>query len=714
MSATALQSWRLDSTGRDGQSLIFVSDSGIPQCIYYGQVLPADESAEALYLNQQLPITGATLDDPVPLSLCPEEARGFMGHPGLIATTLQGERLLPYFQLSTARQTETGHRQQLQFECRDSALGLQLTITLALLTDSNVLVADSLLEYIDHSKPAVRIDWLGAPVVPVPETLDSLLDYAGRWCGEFQPQPAAWRLGAHQRSSYEGRTGHGHVPLLFCGEQPLRSTQGRVMGWHLGWSGGHRMVAEELMDGRRQVQFGAIHQTQVLDAEQPRIQTPPLYITHSQRGLNGVMHSLHRFSRRHLLQFATPQAQARPVHYNCWEAIYFDHDLDTLQTIASAAAALGAERFVLDDGWFAGRRHDRAALGDWVVDTEKYPGGLQPLIDHIHAQGMGFGLWVEPEMVNADSALYRAHPDWVLGPVHHPEGRQQLVLDLSHAGVYEYLWTHLSALLDEYPIEYLKWDHNRVCLGANSAQTATFYRLLAQLRRTYPAVEIESCASGGGRIDYGVLQHTQRVWLSDSNDALERWRIQHEAALLLVPEVTGSHVGPRHCHTSGRHLPMAFRAWVAASRHMGFEMDPRELTAEEQDTLRSVTQWWKQNRDWLFGGDLYRLDSSDDAVLAEMTVSADGQQFVTFAAQMSTSARNSTRRLCLSGLQAARFYRLRLRNPEQIAPNITRQWASPMNSAGGLVLSGQALMQRGISLPVAFPATLWVIEGTLV
>ena len=714
------QFWRLDSTR---QTLVFTSMGDIPSCIYRGMRLPDNEDLAALAANQQRPITGATLDEAIPLSLCPEEAQGFMGHPGLLLNRLDGERLLPLFKLQqvnddklteqTPTETTALPLSQLEFISADAALGLRLTHTLRLDPVSEIVVANSRLELTDtHPAQAIRVDWLSTPVLPVPDSSTELLDFAGRWCGEFQPQCKQWQLGIHQRESREGRTSHSHVPLFFSHDRQTNNSQGEVYGWHFGWSGGHRMLAEELVDGRRQVQFGINQQSIVLGAERPIVQTPPLYLSYSASGMNTALQAFHDYSRRHVIRFPKINTP-RPVHYNCWEAIYFDHNPNVLKDIASRAAQLGAERFVLDDGWFKNRNGDHAALGDWTVDHEKYPNGLHELIVHVQHEGMGFGLWVEPEMVNPDSDLYRAYPDWVLGPAHHPAGRQQLVLDLSQTAVTDYLFKCLDALLSEHDIEYLKWDHNRVCLGATPQQTAAFYALLERLRAAHPAVEIESCASGGGRIDFGVLEHTQRVWLSDSNDALERWRIQHEAALFLPPEVTGSHVGPRHCHTSGRVLPMAFRGWVAASRHMGFEMDPRELDAEERATLLQITDWYKANRGWLFAGALHRIDSDDTAVMAEMTVSADGQQFVLFAAQMTTSDRNSTRLLRLNGLQADKFYRLKLLNPEQIAPNLTRSWASPLLTEAGLKLSGQALMQHGISLPVAFPATMWVIEGEL-
>ncbi|MGB3278092.1 MAG: alpha-galactosidase, partial [Pseudorhodobacter sp.] len=240
-------------------------------------------------------------------------------------------------------------------------------------------------------------------------------------------------------------------------------------------------------------------------------------------------------------------------------------------------------------------------------------------------------------------------------------------------------------------------------------QSLGTYALLDRLRETFPKVEIESCASGGGRIDFGILARTQRVWLSDSNDALERLRIQHDAALFLPGSVTGSHVGPRHCHTSGREIDIAMRAWVAAQRHMGFEMDPRELTAREAAVLTEVTSWWKANRGWMMEADILRLDSADPAVIAELQRSQDGARFVAFAGKPATSAQISPRPLRLTGLEPRAEYRIELINRDEV-PGLSR--GKPALKSGALRLSGAYLMQHGVTLPWHFPETMWVLEGT--
>ncbi|NND22138.1 MAG: alpha-galactosidase, partial [Silicimonas sp.] len=274
----------------------------------------------------------------------------------------------------------------------------------------------------------------------------------------------------------------------------------------------------------------------------------------------------------------------------------------------------------------------------------------------------------------------------------------------------DYLFGRIGSILSSHDIEYIKWDHNRVLPMPDAAQTRGTYGLLDRLRAAHPRVEIESCASGGGRIDFGILARTQRVWLSDSNDALERLRIQHDAALFLPMVVTGSHVGPRVCHTSGRTLNIRFRAWVAAQRHMGFEMDPRELTDDEAEVLRQVTGWWKANRHWLATADILRLDSPDPAVIAEQQLADDGSKFVVFAGKAATSSQIAPRPLRLTRVSPDRFYEIELVNREDVE-RLSR--GTPALKYGSIRVSGAYLMTHGLTLPWSYPESMWVIEGRL-
>ncbi|WP_323764916.1 alpha-galactosidase [Marinovum sp.] len=693
-----IQSWRLDDSR---QTLVLASQKDhLAEVVYWGPRLPDGEDLDTLAHAHAIDVTGGMLDTNPELSLCPEATRSFPGQPGLVIRDGSGQPFLPKFCFDSAEAAE--NRLTLTFRDQSGVLTYRADFTI----DPQTHVIEARAE-IEATEP-MHLHWLSAPVFPAPQASDEMIDFAGRWCGEFQMNRTAWSAGIRYRENRTGRTGHEHFPGLIVPCRGATNASGHAYGFHYGWSGGHRMIAEELPDGRRQVQFG--HASRIETAPATTFATASLYAMFSDDGLNGCAVAFQRHLRDRIVSFPDPD-RPRPVHYNCWEAVYFDHNLPELKEIAARAAALGAERFVLDDGWFGDRDDDTRSLSDWQVDPRKYPEGLTPLIDHVHGLGMSFGIWFEPEMINENSNVFRAHPDWALGGADQILGRQQMALNMALPEVRDFLFERIGRVLADNDIDYIKWDHNRVLPMPDAAQTRGSYALIDRLRAAFPGVEIESCASGGGRIDFGILQRTHRVWLSDSNDAVERLKMQHNAALFLPMVVTGSHVGPRTCHTSGRTLDIRFRAWVAAQRHMGFEMDPRELTEDEAQVLAEVTGWWKDNRHWLAGADILRLDSSDPAVIAEQQLEQGGSQFVVFAGKAATSDQIAPRPLRLTRLSPDRSYRIELLNRGD-APALSR--GDQAIKTRELVLSGAYLMSHGLTLPWSFPETMWVLKGSLV
>ena len=692
-----MQCWRLDDAR---QTLALSSLSGgIPQVIYWGAPLPKSDDLTVLARAQMADVTGGMLDANPDLSLCPEASRTFPGQPGLILRDTDGTPLLPCFKLAKV----DAQALSLAITCEDADNALTWWAEITLDSDTHVL---KLLSGISAERP-LHLHWLAAPVLPGPQLSDEMIDVAGRWTGEFQLNRTPWSPGIRYRENRTGRTGHEHFPGLIVPGRGATNTSGEAWAFHYGWSGGHRMVAEELPDGRRQIQFGNASGLEI--NAQTQFETAKLYAVFSDDGLNGCALAFQRHLRDRIVTFPKTDLP-RPVHYNCWEAVYFDHTFDELKEIAAQAVSLGAERFVLDDGWFGKRDDDTQALGDWRVDRRKYPDGLTPLIDHVKGLGMTFGIWFEPEMVNPNSDIFRTHPNWALGDDTQIMGRQQMVLNMALAEVQAFLFERMHDILAHRDIDYVKWDHNRVLPMPDAAQTRGTYALMDRLRGAFPDLEIESCASGGGRIDFGIMERTQRVWLSDSNDAVERLRIQHNAALFLPMAVTGSHVGPRTCHTSGRTLDIRFRAWVAAQRHMGFEMDPRELTEDEAEVLRAITGWWKKNRNWMYGADILRLDSADPAVIAEQHLADDGGQFVVFAGKAASSDQIVPRPLRLTRLSPEAKYRIELVNRDELG-HLSR--GAPALKSGPLMVSGAYLMYHGLTLPWSFPERMWVIKGDL-
>ena len=335
----------------------------------------------------------------------------------------------------------------------------------------------------------------------------------------------------------------------------------------------------------------------------------------------------------------TASGKPRPVVLNTWEAVYFDHNLGTLIELADSAAELGVERFVLDDGWFRGRRDDHAGLGDWYVDEALWPDGLTPLIEAVTSRGMEFGLWVEPEMVNLDSDVVRAHPEWIVGPSAQSykdggrlplEWRNQHILDLVNPDAWQYIYDRVDALLRENNISYLKWDQNRDLLEHGHAgrasvheQTLAAYRLFDELRTAHPGVEIESCSSGGARVDLGILERTDRIWGSDCNDALERQTIQRWTGLVVPPELVGGHIGPTTSHTTARTHDLSFRAITALFGHFGMEWDVRQVQGAEREELKRFIALYKEHRGLIHSGRMVRADLPDDSLMLHGVVSAD-------------------------------------------------------------------------------------------
>ncbi len=689
-----MQQWRIDT---HEQTLVFSSlNERLPCVIYWGNRLPENENLVDLADAVAKDWGDNLLDKVSELSVLPEQSANFPGQLGSKMRSLDGRILSSDFIFSDHIVEENS----LILIYSDESLEQTYTLTISAFEDSNTLTLNA---KIDSKKP-IFMDWLSAPVIQVPQNSNEMIDYSGQWGGEFQNQITPWVTGAHLRESRSGTTSHANFPSLLIPTIGSSENSGSCYGFHYGWSGGHRMIAEQLPDGRRQVQFGNTENSDLISGNS--FETAKLYISHSSNGISGIGKSFRSHVANSIIK--APKDNIRPVHYNCWEAIYFDHNIDQLKEIASLASEIGAERFVLDDGWFKGRNSANSSLGDWEVDKKKYPKGLMPLISHIHSLEMSFGLWFEPEMVSPDSNLYRQHPEWIMGHKDQALGRGQLVLNISIKDVEDYLFEKISALLTEYPIDYIKWDHNRVLPYPDASQTRSLYVLLRRIRLAHPNLEIESCSSGGGRIDYGILEHTQRVWLSDSNDAIERLRIQHEAILWLPTSITGSHVGPKVCHTSGRELPIAFRAWVAAQRHMGFEMDPRELSSSDKTLLKAVTSWWKENRQWMRDANILRLPCIDKSVTAEIQINSIENHFVVFAGQNASSGFSSPVPLVLAGLDSMAMYNVSLHNKNHIN--------SLGKSKGGLLqktlkLSGQFLMSHGLQLPKVFPANMMVIEG---
>ena len=691
----------------DGRGVTLVVDvrGPAPFVLHWGARLPDDTDVATLSLLSARDEAPSSPAFAAPVALTPLAGQGFPGRPGLEAHR-DGRDWATWTAIDSV-ETRPG---EIVVVSSDAAHGVRLTHRLSLDPAGDVLTATT--ELANTGTAPLTVDACAAPLLPLPSPFTRLVTLEGRWAGEMQMRGVERAVGSVVRENRRGRTSHDAFPAVFATTPAAGEEAGEAYGFHLAWSGNHRIAVETLPDNRAFVAMGELFMPGELRLQPGETYVSPTIISaFSAEGLSGVSRAFHAHLRARP-EHARLRSKARPIHYNTWEAVYFDHDPAVLHDLVERAAAIGAERFVLDDGWFKGRRADNAGLGDWTVDPAVHPAGLKPLIDRVQAVGMEFGLWVEPEMVNPDSDLFRAHPDWVLGTPPAPQlsFRNQLVLDFGRPAVRDHIHAAIDTLLREHAIAYLKWDMNRDVShpggadgrGGAHAHVLGLYAVLDRLRAEHPGVEIESCASGGGRMDFGILERTDRVWTSDSNDALDRLSIQRGASLLLPAEVMGAHVGPTDCHITGRILPMATRVQTAMFGHFGVEADLRALTPDETAQLAAGIALHKAHRDLIHTGDLFRLNRPHNEV-AFGIVAADKAEAVFSFTLITEPSTVFLGRLRLAGLDANATYAVRAVWPRQ-----TAKLGPALRD--GFEASGAVLMQLGLELPRLKPASGFVLR----
>jgi alpha-galactosidase len=659
----------------EGTSVLLDVRAGqLPAIVHWGPDLGelSDADAEALMLTGVAPVAANVVDEPVRIALLPEHWTGWVGRPGIsgsrsgtawspkfttVAVRIAGQ---PAVGPEGGRLINVGGPVAVEVDASDESAQLAVTVRIEVLAGGLI-------------RTQAELTNLGADyqlndcvlAFPVPPVAREILDLAGRWGKERIPQRRAMTVGIHLREGRKGRTGPDAATLLHLGTPGFGFATGEIWAVHTGWSGNHTHYAERLSTGEQVIGGGELLLPgEVVLAEGESYTSPWIYGAYGV-GLDAVAHRFHRYLRSRDQHPSTE----RPVTLNVWEAVYFHHELDQLVKLAEIAAELGVERYVLDDGWFGSRRNDQSGLGDWVVSADVWPHGLHPLIDKVHELGMEFGLWFEPEMINLDSDVARAHPGWVMAtgarlPV---ESRSQQVINLGIPECYRYVRDAISAMLDEYSIQYIKWDHNRDLIDAGTQpegrpgvheQTLAVYRLLDELKAAHPGLEIESCSSGGARVDLGVLERTDRVWVSDCIDPLERQEMHRWTTQLIPPELLGSHIASGRSHTTGRRHDLNFRASTALFGHLGIEWNIALASAEELDELAAWIRLFKEHRRLLFSGDVVRLDFPDETLTAGGVVSADQRSALYYLVATGRSEVVSLGRIRLPGLAHDQRYRI--------------------------------------------------------
>ncbi|EAP97348.1 alpha-galactosidase [Janibacter sp. HTCC2649] len=709
--------------GGTALALAQVGDA-LPHVVHWGSDLP-DAALADLELLTDPPVGHNQLDSVWQLSVLPTSGQGWLGTPAYAAHRAGGSSAPRW--VATLAATHEAGAMTAEVHATASNIGVEAVLRFRL-DEHGVLTVGSEVTNTSADEPVLDLAALRI-LMPLPSRAREVLDLTGRWCRERSPQRRPLADGTLLRTGRRGRTGHDATLLMVAGTPRFAFRSGEVWAVHVAWSGNHTHLVERLPEGAGS-HAAVMGGGEALDPGEVRLgpgetyAAPPVVFVHSSEGLDGLTRSLVRHQRSQEGYRSTP----RPLVLNTWEAVYFETDLDHLLRLADVGASVGVERFVLDDGWFGGRRDDTRGLGDWHVSPEVWPEGLGPLVDHVKGLGMEFGLWFEPEMVNLDSDVVRAHPDWVLGPVagRPRASRQQHVLDLANPEAFDHILTSMSSLVDDYGIDFVKWDHNRdLHDGVHSdatgtdrpaihAQTQAAYRLLDELRRRHPDLEIESCSSGGARVDLGALARTDRVWTSDCNDALERVAIQRWTGLLVPPERMGTHVGPPRAHTTHRDLDLSLRTVVALGGHAGLEWDLTTCSPEELAGLRSWAGLYRELRELLHSGDAVRSDHADDSLVVDGVVAPDRSAAVFRVVSVTTAKGVSPGVVPLSGLDPTRSYRVRVRSeaglPATVQVTPPAWWGDAV--AQGVVVTGAALAEVGLALPILAPAQGFLLHLT--
>ena len=588
----------------------------------------------------------------------------------------------------------------------DAASSLKLELYYVVFADRDVIARSARIT--NGGKEAVRLEKMMSACLELPNGSWEAIHFHGRHAMERRLERLPLMHGTMEVGSRRGTSSHQHNPGVILCSPDATEEHGGCYGLSLIYSGSFSMEIEmDQMDSVRAVCGINPEFFEYRLEPGEAFDTPQLMMTYSGSGLGRMSANFHSIIRHNLCRGKYKFAR-RPVLINNWEATYFDFNEEKILSIARQASELGIEMLVLDDGWFGSRDSDNAGLGDWFVNTDKLKGGLADLVTGINGLGMKFGIWIEPEMVNEDSRLYREHPDWALTiPGRKPcRSRNQLVLDMSRSEVRDYVFDSIAAVLKSANVEYVKWDMNRSICDVYSAvlpkerQGEVYHRyvlgiydLMERFTSSFPNILFEGCSGGGGRFDPAILYYSPQIWCSDDTDGIERLEIQYGTSFFYPISAVGSHVSAIPNHQTGRRTPLAARGVVAMAGSFGYEMDLNLLTEDEKEAVKAQVEDYKKYYDLIHNGDYYRLTSpqGDSGFTAWQFVSGDKTRTLLNLVITHVRANAPDLWFKLRGLDPEKRYRL---------------------EENGRIYSGSALMNAGISIPMImgdYPAVQMVL-----
>lgn len=614
----------------------------------------------------------------------PTRGSGWYGEPAVAATNAKGDDMvqltyvshaiymgknrLPGLPATFARRE--GDAETLEIELMDRLTGLRVTAVYGVFERTGAITRSLRLK--NESGEDMQINGVLSASAPVHGSGYDVIHLKGAWARERHVMRQTQGEGEYRIFSQRGASGHEANPFLALCEKSATEFSGEVWAVSLVYSGSFEALSyvNNTENSRLSIGLNPDVFTWKLEPGETFV-SPEAAMVYSPDGLNGMSHAFHRLYSENLMRSKWFERD-RPILINNWEATYFNFNEEKILQIARRAKELGVEMLVLDDGWFGKRNTDNCSLGDWVVNPEKLPGGLNGLSDRLHDLGLKFGLWFEPEMISPDSDLYRAHPDWCL----HVDGRarvemrNQLILDLSRKEVQDYIIESVSAVLESARIEYVKWDMNRnMTEPFSGAQTPErqketqhrymlgLYRVLEEITARFPEILFESCSGGGGRFDPGILYYMPQTWTSDDSDAAERMFIQYGTSFVYPPCAMGAHVSAVPNHQTGRTTAMQTRGDVALGGNFGFELDLSQLSDADAETVRRLIEREKQVRTLVRTGEFTRLLSPFDHPYAAWQFRArDNSEALICAYRLMTRPATPHLLLRASGLDESAVY----------------------------------------------------------